>query len=253
MDWPLNVSCRSQPRLFVHVYSPTAMTTTENIKNPLGLLVRDLSDRNYAQSLVCYRFWFNIGKTYQLPPDQTFDAIWRNRGALSVDPRDKNLIHPTAHLLLRFVSDAESDPTLAPHNSELQSRLCSMTLRDFFGKNLTLVARADCHHVDQPTEREFCADTNLIAHWINLGYVEAVICDHILQSLISHPKLYSHQVDALIVLFKIAGATFGAYADPSVVDRCFELLNDRGSGFRARKELVQVCVPHVVRVTTGLR
>ena len=31
-------------------------------------------------------------------------------------------------------------------------------------------------------------------------------------------------MDALIILFKLAGATFEAYADPSVVDRCFELL-----------------------------
>ena len=36
--------------------------------------------------------------------------------------------------------------------------------------------------------------------------------------------MYDHQADALIILFKLAGATFEAYADPSVVDRCFELL-----------------------------
>ena len=55
----------------------------------------------------------------------------------------------------------------------------------------------------------------------NLGYVEeAAIRDRILQSLISHPKLYGHQADALTTLFKLMGATFEAYADPSV-------LNDR--------------------------
>ena len=71
-----------------------------------------------------------------------------------------------------------------------------------------------------------CADTNLPAHWVNLGYVEEAIRSHILQSLIdaSHPTLYDHQADALIILFKLAGATLGAYANPSVVDRCSELL-----------------------------
>ena len=40
----------------------------------------------------------------------------------------------------------------------------------------------------------FYADTNLIAHWANLGYVEEpAIRNHILQSLISHPKLYDHR------------------------------------------------------------
>ena len=71
----------------------------------------------------------------------------------------------------------------------------------------------------------FFVEANLIAHWVNLGYVEeAAIRNHILQSLISDQKLYDHQADALIVLFKIAGATFEAYVDPSVVDRCFDLL-----------------------------
>ena len=105
------------------------------------------------------------------------------------------------------------------------------------------------------------AEANLLAHWANLGYVEeATIRDHILQSLISHPNLYDHQADALIVLFRLAGATFEAYADPSAVDRCFQLLkghsyilpygdyyqSDREKNddyVRVRKELVQVRVP----------
>jgi len=68
-------------------------------------------------------------------------------------------------------------------------------------------------------------DVNLIAHCANLGYIEEnTIRSHILQSLISHHKLHDHQANALAALFKIAGATFGAYADPAVIDRCFELL-----------------------------
>ena len=70
----------------------------------------------------------------------------------------------------------------------------------------------------------FLADVNFIAHWANLGCLEeSPIRNHILQSLISHPTLYSHQANALISLFKFAGATFEKYAGPSVVDRCFEL------------------------------
>ena len=40
--------------------------------------------------------------------------------------------------------------------------------------------------------------------------------------------MYEHHVNALTILFKIAGATFGAYVDPAVVDRCFELLKNPG-------------------------
>ena len=73
----------------------------------------------------------------------------------------------------------------------------------------------------------FITDANLVAHWVNLGYFEEVaIRSHILQSLIYHSTLSNHQADALIVLFKIAGATFEAYAEPGVVDRCFELLKN---------------------------
>ena len=69
------------------------------------------------------------------------------------------------------------------------------------------------------------------------------------QSLISQPALWDHQADALIILFKLAGATFEAYADPSVVDRCFELLKGKyqsGDGYhgpRVKRGLIQVRTP----------
>ena len=90
----------------------------------------------------------------------------------------------------------------------------------------------------------FCTDANFLAHFVNMGYVkEAVICDHILQSLISHPEgLASHQADALVILFKLGGATFEKYVDPSVVDRCFELLKYRYADHPARNQLAQVRV-----------
>jgi len=108
---------------------------------------------------------------------------------------------------------------------------------------------------------DLCAGANLIAHWANLRYVEeAAIRDHILQSLISHPKLYDRQVDVLTILFKLAGATFKAYADPTVFDRCFELLKGHNYNppwpknhqnyreyLNLRKALIQVSALHVAK------
>ena len=199
----------------------------ESVDRALSQAVGRLSDQNYSQSLAFYRFWFDIGlKHRQIPSDQTFDTIWNNRVAGSAAFEDGKLIHPAAHLILRFAREAESDHILAPHSPGLQSRLSARSLRGFFNNNLTVVWYKESNYVGDP-EREFYTDANLIAHWANLGYVEeTVIRNDILQSLISHPKLWDHQADALIVLFKLAGATFEAYADPSVVDRCFKLLKD---------------------------
>ena len=204
------------------VHSPTSIVMV-NIDNALRSVIHQLSDDNYTHSLAFCRLWFDIGQTHdQTASDRIFDAILLNRGTGSsvIDPSKGKLIHSTAHLIVRFASDIESDHLLSPHNSRLQSRLCARTLREFFDSN---VEACDGDGI----RGNICVDANLIAHWANLGYVEeAVIRNHILQSLISHPKLYDHQADALIILFKLAGATFEAYADPSVIDRCFELLKD---------------------------
>jgi len=159
----------------------------------LGTVAGRLSDQNYAQSLDFYHFWFEIGQTYQqITSDQIFDAIGRIGGEFyKCSPR-------AAHPLDR------------PLDSPFHGR-CGAIVR--CGGRL-----------DQATS-EFYTGATFVAHLANLGCVEgAAIRNHILQSLISHPKLYDHQVDALITLFKLAGATFGAYVDPSVVDRCFDLL-----------------------------
>ena len=230
----------------------------EDIDNALDSVFESLSDQNYAESFDFYRFWFDIGHTYhQIPSDRIFDTIWRHKmmGA-GIDPYSGRLIHLGAHLILRFASDAESDHVLAPHTSRLQSRLSKRALQDFFGNNM----RAVWGH-EYPDETY--AITNPIAHWANLGYVEEyAIRNHILQSLISHPKLYNHQAYALIILFKLAGATFEAYVDPSVVDRCFELLKNHCISdpypygyntfqyylaMQAFERTKQVCVPDAVK------
>ena len=202
----------------------------DTVDKALGLVVRRLSDQNYEQSLASYRFWLGIGQTYyQTPSGQISDVIWNNRAAMYSELNTTNgqLIHSTAHLILRFARDAESGHILVPHSSELQSRLRARSLQEFFTNNVE-TAWSGASWMSGAVGG-FHTDVNLIAHWANLGYIEeAVIRDHILQSLInlSHSGLWDHQVEALIILFKLAGATFGAYADPSVVDRCFQLLND---------------------------
>ena len=203
----------------------------EEIDKTLASAVRGLSDENYSQSLDFYRFWFDIGQAYhQSTSDQVFNAIWDNRvaGSMIDFSSSGNLIHSTAHLILRFASDAESDHLLGPYSSGLRSRLCARSLREFIRNNQ--------REVRGERSYEIYADANLIARWANLGYVgEASVRNHILQSLISHQELYDHQAYALIILFKLAGPTFEAYVDPSVVNRCFELLKkhriyDPGSG-----------------------
>ena len=229
----------------------------QRVDRALSPVVAGLSDKNYTESFTFYRFWFDIGQRYhQVPSDWTLDAIWNNRGVGSINPIGGKLFLPSVHLIIRFARDAESDHILAPYNSGLQGRLSARSLQDFFSNNLTVVWYKQTGS-GGGAEGEFCADTNLIAHWANLGFVEeAAIRNDILQSLISHPKLYDHQADALLILFKLAGATFEAYADPPTVDRCLELLKSHSynlpypgynsshsynvDSIRVKSELVQV-------------
>jgi len=202
---------------------------------------RILSNQNYEQSFAFYRLWLDIQRAYpKAPPDPTLNRIWRKIATNSIVPVNGKLIHPTIHLVLRFVGDLESDHVLGPRTSGLQSRLCARGLQEFFSDGMTIA----WHNEDGSGSNlagDFYAEANLIAHCINSGYAEeAVIHDHILQSLISHPKLHDHQADALIILFKLAGATFEAYADPSVIDCCFELIKGHYSRNSVRGRLVQV-------------
>ena len=207
------------------------------IRERLSLVVKNLSDQNYEQSLAFYRLWLAIGLTHSdITPEQILDDIFRHLSSGAVSYKDGKLVHSTAHLIIRFASDAESDSTLAPHTVELQSRLCARILRHFFRVNIAGVAWSQGTWMDS-----FISNVNFIASWANLGYVEgSAIRNYILQSLISENILRDHQADALITLFKIAGATFDAYADPSVVDRCFELLKDHYNRNSTKGQLVQV-------------
>jgi hypothetical protein len=220
----------------------------ENIQKSLSLAVGRISDQNYEWTFAFYCLWFDIGQTYhQVPSDLVLDTILDNRVGISSTPTSCELIHPAAHLIPCFVGGAESDQVLAPHSSKLRSRLCTRILQDFFSSNAGFVWSMNSGGWEN-SAGYFHANTNLIAHWANLGGVEeTAICDHILQSLISHPKLYGHQADALIILFKLAGATFGAYTDPSLVDCCFKLLKDHYSRDPVGREPAHVWVERVAR------
>jgi hypothetical protein len=240
--------------LFVYVINkPGSLSTTTvtiamaDIQSVLDSVVRKTSDENYEGSFDFYRFWLDIGQTYHQIPDLVLNTILNNRATSLIHAERGELIHPTAHLLLRFANDVESDPILDPHNAGLQSRLCARILQQFFSSNLEAVLYKENNWGGYDVVR-FYADANLIARWANLGFVEeAAICNHILQSLISHPKLYDHQANALVILFKLAGATFEAYAGTSVVDHCFKLLKDNYSRDSVLGKLVKVSASPIVK------
>ena len=97
------------------------------------------------------------------------------------------LIHSNVHLLLRFITDAEIDPALSTYAISLHDRLCHESLEQFFRQSLGFVAPSP----DSDQLREFYTRTNLIAHWVNLGYVKLEdVRDHILQSLTLQPAVY---------------------------------------------------------------
>ena len=210
-----------------------------NIQKALGSAIRRLSDEHYEHSLDYFRFWFGIGQKYsQNPSDLIFDVIYGYRTVGSWNDGHYLKGCSAGHLVPRFVGDVESDPIFAPYSAGLQNRFCAAILQEFFDGDLeTTIAGAYW------ASGQFYMDVNLIAHCANLGYIEEdMIRNYIFQSLISHQKLHDHQADALAILFKIAGATFEAYVDPAVFDRCFHLLESHNylDGSQWRPQLRQV-------------
>ena len=210
-----------------------------NIQQALGSAISRLSDQDYEQSLDYFRLWFRIGQKYsENPSDLIFNAIYLSRTAGLWTDNNWLKCYSIGHLIPRFVDGVESDPGFAPYSAGLRNRFSASILQEFFDGDLENMNRSGSW---APTQ--FYIAVNLIAHSANFGIIEEdMIRDYILQSLVSHPKLHDHQADALAVLFKIAGATFEAYADPAIVDRCFQLLkhhnySDRNGG---RPELIQV-------------
>ena len=202
---------------------------------PSGKLLHGLSEENYDSTFSAYRFWIKLGaahggvSNHQLYNDILSSASatsniikleWKHvqYSSSSQYTGTGQLIHSNVHLLLRFITDAELDPTLSTYAIGLHDRLCRESLEQFFRQTLDYIS-------GEATSPEFYTRVNLIAHWVNLGYVPLKdVRDHILQSLTLQPTVYPHQLNSLMILLKISGATFAAHVDPSVMDRCLDLL-----------------------------
>ena len=193
-------------------------------------LVRSLSENNYEQSLSEYRFWMKLGAAHGWVNDyQLCDDI---RAAMKPDLvyplSSSQFIHPTSHLLIRFITDVGLDPVLSTYASNAQNRLCRESLERFVDRNVEFVSASGWNN---SYVSEFYTSVNFLAHWANLGYLSIEdVQDYILQSLTFQPTVHSHQLISLVVFLKISGATFAAYVDPSVMDRCCDLIESGNFG-----------------------
>ena len=203
-------------------------------------LLLALSEENYSQTFSAYRRWIEleatrVGVTSRKLYNDVLGStgpgpglMWPPKSYVSRGSRyiSGQLIHNNAQLLLRFVTDAEQDPTLSAYAVGLHEQLCRSSLDEFFKQIL------GCTPASTEVQlREFYTQTNFIAHWVNLGYVRLEdVRDHILQSLAMNPTVQTHQLNSLMILLKISGATFAAYADPSVMDHCCDLLKPSNLG-----------------------
>ena len=237
---PLSISqllSQVAPHVANSAHSPTTMTKMKNIPQALILAFKNLTDENYEQTLDYFRFWLGIGQAYcHVPPDLLFDVIYGIGTAVTGGGDSRRLAnHPNDLRTLRFVSDVESDPVLAPHSVGLRDRFCTSLLQAFFDINLA-VARSPNAYCDH-----LYSAASFVAHCTNLGCMEEdTIRDHILQSIISHQTLQDPHTVALAILFKIAGATFEAYVDPVIVSDCFRYLETFRSSDKIKVALVQV-------------
>ena len=223
-----------------------------DISWPLVKVLYGLSEANYGSTLSAYRFWIELGAAHGgVSNDQLYSDIlsctstgpdlvtlgwngrWYNDGCRYTTVGQP--IHGTAHLLLRFITDAELDPALSTYAIGLHDRLCRELLEQFFKQSLDYIS-------GEEATPEFYTRVNFIAHWVNLGYAPLEdVRDHILQSLTLQPTVHPHQLNSMAILLKISGATFAAYVDPSVMDRCCDLLKPSNlSGKRVLSELAQV-------------
>ena len=216
------------------------------ISNLLGNLVSHLSEKNYEQTLSDYRLWTKIGVTHGwISEEQLVNDIKGNMQPHLVYQAKSyyQLVHPTSHLLLQFITDVELNPVSSTH-----ARLCHSSLHDFFADNSSLDLWPNTRSNNKL--REFYTNVNLLAHLVNLGHVGVEdVQDHILQSLTFRSIPHGHQLCSLLILLKIAGATFAAYVDPSLMARCLDVLKSAefGSGI---KTLAKVRVLFL-KMTTG--
>ena len=196
---------------------------------PSTNLLRSLCEENYDNVFSSYRHWIELEATRVGVTNRKLynDVLGSTRPDLVQLPyyaggswSPGKVIHDKAQVLLRFVTDAEQDPTLSTYAVGLHEQLCRSSLDEFFKQTLDYISGSSDRLL------EFYTRVNLIAHWVNLGYVKLEdVRDRILQSLIMYPTAHTHQINSLMILLKISGATFATYVDPSVMDRCCDLLD----------------------------
>jgi len=233
---------------------------------PLMKLVYGISEENYDRTFSAYRSWIKLGTARGgVSNDQLYNDIlgsittrhnWITTPRFDYDynvGRDVlkgQLIHSGARLLPRFITDAELDPVLSTYATGLHDRLCRESLEQFFRQNLDYIPGG----WEGPTSEQSCefyTRVNLIAHWVNLGYVKLEdVRDHILQSLAFQPTVDPHQLNSLIILLKISGATFAAYVDSSVMDRCCDLL--KPSNLSKKPVLVELAAVRALILTVKI-
>ena len=228
---------------------------------PSRKLLDDLSEENYDHTFSAYRFWIKVGAARGgVLNDQLYNDIlsstrpdlvttpWWERDASSYAYTARytargQLIHSSVHLLLRFITDAEQDPVLSTYAIGLHHRLCRESLDQFFRQCLDYTPG----RWGEPTKeqlREFYTRVNLIAHWVNLGYVKLEdVRDHILQSLTFQRTAHPYKLHSLMILLKISGATFAAHVDPLVLDHCCYLLEQSDRDKVVLTELAEVRAP----------
>jgi len=223
-----------------------------DISWPLMKLLYGLSEANYSSTFSAYRFWIELRAAHgAVSNHQLYNDIlsytttgpdlvtfgWNCCGYSDGTYQYTAFgqpIHSNVHLLLRFITDAELDPALSTYAIGLHDRLCRESLEQFFRESLDYISGKEA-------TAEFYTRVNFIAHWVNLGFVPLEdVRDHILQSLTLQSTVHPHQLNSLAILLKISGATFAAYVDPSVMDRCCDLLKQSDRSKPVFTELAQV-------------
>lgn len=199
--------------------SPSTMSISAFLKE----LVSNLSEENYEKTLSDYRFWMKIGTTHGCALNNKLqDDILNNRKPDLVYPTSSRLIHPTSQRLLQFITDVEQHLVSPTH-----TRLSRSLLNEFFDRNLRLGSQSTIYSSELSS---FYTNVGFLAHWVNLGYIGVEdVRDNILQSLTFRPVPLDHQLHSLLILLKIAGATFAVYVDPSIMDRCLNVLKSRSN------------------------
>ena len=224
---------------------------------PTTKLLCSLSEESYDRTFSAYRYWIRLGaarggvSNLQIYKDildnvrpNLITVPWLEKVHQDVNyyysaPPDSiargQLIHTDARLLLRFITDAEQDPVLSTYAIGLHDRLCRESLELFFRRTLDYISGSTAVQL-----REFYTWVNLIAHWVNLGYVKLEdVRDHILQSTV-----HACHLNSLMILLKVSGATLAAYVDPPIMDRCCDLIQSSNcSGGTILPELAKVRTP----------